>query len=194
MMRRLPIIPTIVVLLAVGAMVALGVWQLQRLAWKEDLLARYTQAQAMNADTAWPQSPADYPAALYRHARLDCAKVAGLSAVAGRSQAGQSGWAHVAHCRLADGGDADVALGWSREPGDPDWSGGEVEGIVGPAGEGVKLVAAPAQAGLEQLAAPDPADIPNNHLAYAVQWFLFALTALVVYALALRKKWRSSDA
>ena len=40
MMRRLPMIPTIVVLLAVGTMVALGVWQLQRMAWKDDLLAR----------------------------------------------------------------------------------------------------------------------------------------------------------
>ncbi|HNJ47416.1 MAG TPA: SURF1 family protein, partial [Novosphingobium sp.] len=31
-------------------------------------------------------------------------------------------------------------------------------------------------------------DIPNNHLSYAVQWFLFAATALVIYGLALRKR------
>jgi surfeit locus 1 family protein len=53
------------------------------------------------------------------------------------------------------------------------------------------LIAAPAQAGLEPLAAPDPANVPNNHLSYAVQWFFFAATALLIYALALRKRWRS---
>jgi surfeit locus 1 family protein len=38
------------------------------------------------------------------------------------------------------------------------------------------------------LARPDPRDIPNNHLAYAVQWFLFATVAAVIYALALAKR------
>ena len=52
---------------------------------------------------------------------------------------------------------------------------------------------APPQAGLTQLAAPDPRDVPNNHLSYAVQWFLFAVTALVIYGLALRKRWREQD-
>jgi surfeit locus 1 family protein len=37
-----------------------------------------------------------------------------------------------------------------------------------------RLVADPPLAGLAANAAPDPSDIPNNHLAYAVQWFLFA--------------------
>jgi surfeit locus 1 family protein len=41
---------------------------------------------------------------------------------------------------------------------------------------------------LQPNARPDPNDIPNNHLSYAVQWFLFALTALVIYGLALRKR------
>ena len=38
------------------------------------------------------------------------------------------------------------------------------------------------------MAAPDPRDLPNNHLAYAGQWFFFALTALVIYILALRRR------
>ncbi len=53
-----------------------------------------------------------------------------------------------------------------------------------------RLIAAPPLAGLAANAAPDPTDIPNNHFSYAVQWFLFAATALVIYALALRKRWR----
>jgi surfeit locus 1 family protein len=51
-------------------------------------------------------------------------------------------------------------------------------------------VADPPLAGLAANARPDPADIPNNHWSYAVQWFLFAGTALVIYALALRKRLR----
>ena len=35
---------------------------------------------------------------------------------------------------------------------------------------------------------PDPTLLPNNHLAYAGQWFFFALTALVIYVMVLRKR------
>ncbi|NBO00626.1 MAG: hypothetical protein EBV21_04095 [Betaproteobacteria bacterium] len=37
-------------------------------------------------------------------------------------------------------------------------------------------------------------DLPNNHLSYAVQWFLFAFVALVIYALAVRKRLAGQDA
>ncbi len=43
-------------------------------------------------------------------------------------------------------------------------------------------------AGLGPSSAPTIADIPNNHRAYAVQWFLFAGVAVVIYILALRRK------
>ena len=88
-------------------------------------------------------------------------------------------------CKLADGGTARVALGWSRDPKDPVWNGGVVQGVVAP---GPRLVADPPLAGLQANFRPDPADIPNNHLSYAVQWFLFAATALVIYAIALWKR------
>ena len=35
--------------------------------------------------------------------------------------------------------------------------------------------------------------IPNNHLAYAVQWFLFAGVAGVIYVIALRRQARRVD-
>ena len=53
------------------------------------------------------------------------------------------------------------------------------------------LIADRAAPGLEPTAPPSPADIPNNHLAYAVQWFLFASVAAIIYALAL---WRRDTA
>ena len=46
-MRRVPIFATIVVLAAAAVMVALGVWQLQRLEQKEALLARYAAAEGI---------------------------------------------------------------------------------------------------------------------------------------------------
>ncbi|MEL6875054.1 MAG: SURF1 family cytochrome oxidase biogenesis protein, partial [Pseudomonadota bacterium] len=45
-------------------------------------------------------------------------------------------------------------------------------------------------AGLKQPARPSVADIPNNHFAYAVQWFLFAAIALIIYGFALRGRSR----
>ena len=189
-MPRFPLIPTVVVLAAVATMIALGFWQLGRLEEKEALIARYERAASLSADVPWPESPANYEEALYRHSRVNCIRLRGIDAVSGRSAQGQSGWAHIARCSLAQGGAADIGIGWSRNPDSPEWSGGEVGGIIGPYRQGIKLVASPAQAGLEQLAPPDPSELPNNHLAYAVQWFIFAATALVIYILALKRKQR----
>jgi cytochrome oxidase assembly protein ShyY1 len=185
MIRRLPLIPTLVVLAAVAVMIRLGFWQIDRLHQKQALLARYGAAQAMSADVPFPQSAAAAEPVLYRHARIDCRQVTGASVVAGENARGEAGMAHVADCLLAGGGKARVVLGWSRNPAMREWRGGEVMGVVAP---GPRLVADPPLAGLQANARPDPSDIPNNHLSYAVQWFLFAATALVIYVLAVRKR------
>ncbi len=190
MTRRIPIVPTLVVLAAAAAMVSLGIWQLHRKAWKEGLIARYERAETMNSEVPWPTGPGEYESALYRRSSVNCAVVTGTAAIAGRSDKGQAGWAHIAHCSLPSGGTADVALGWSDDPKAPAWSGGPVSGWVAGSDKGVRLIASPPEADLAQLAPPDPRDLPNNHLSYAVQWFLFALTAIVIYVLALRKRWR----
>jgi len=190
MTRRIPIVSTLVVLAAVAAMVGLGVWQLHRKEWKEALIARYQHAQQASAEVPWPGGPGEYEAALYHRSRVNCAVVTDMGAIAGTSAAGEPGWAHIAHCALPSGGTADVALGWSNNPAQTAWAGGPVTGWITGSSAGVRLVASPPQGGLTQLAKPDPNDLPNNHLSYAVQWFLFALTALVIYVLALRKSWR----
>ena len=191
MTGRIPLVSTIIVGLAVATMVALGFWQLGRAEEKQTLLARYAQAQTLSSEVSWPADPADATNALYRHTVLDCRAARPLPPVAGRSATGESGWAHRATCIMPGGTEAEVALGWSRGPAAVEWAGGEVGGTVGPAGDHVRLVAAQPQAGLEPLSQPDPADIPNNHRSYAVQWFLFALTALVIYWLALRRRWQA---
>jgi surfeit locus 1 family protein len=191
MKRRLPILATLVVLAAAALMIALGVWQLHRLAWKEGLIARFDRSLASPGEVAWPTRAGEVEGALYHRARIVCLRVLDASAVSGRSASGEAGLARVADCELAGGGRAQVVLGWSRAPTAPAWRGGPITGVIAPITlDRAKLVADPPIAGLGVNARPDPREIPNNHFAYAVQWFLFAGTALVIYGLALRKRLR----
>jgi surfeit locus 1 family protein len=183
--RPWPVLPTLIVAAAVAAMMALGVWQLQRAEWKARLIERYGQAQTMSSAVPWPGDEAALERSLFRWSGFRCDRVLAIRSGAGTSAEGRKGWAHIARCALGGGGEAEVALGWSNDPHQPEWAGGEVQGIVAPGGV---LYMARAVPGLEPLAAPDPKDLPNNHLMYAVQWFFFALTAAVIYVLALRRR------
>ncbi|PZT85324.1 MAG: threonine synthase [Citromicrobium sp.] len=188
MTQRIPILPTLIVAAAIATMIGLGVWQLQRLQEKEALLARYADVARQDSVVDFPLGEGALTDALYRRSSVTCTRVLSQRTTPGRNRQGQTGVAQMARCALAGGGEAEVALGWTVNPQTVTWSGGEVTGIVGPAGKEARLVASPPQAGLEPLSPPDPADIPNNHLAYAGQWFFFALTALVIYILALRRR------
>ena len=48
--------------------------------------------------------------------------------------------------------------------------------------------------GLEASAPPSLDSIPNNHRSYAIQWFLFAGIAALIYGLALRQRWQKDQA
>jgi len=188
MIRRIPILPTLLVLIAVGYMTHLGLWQIDRLHQKEAMLARYEAAQASQAEVPFVIVPELAEGALYHRSRLDCTGASGMTTQAGRNDKGEAGMAHFAQCQTAEGGTAKVVLGWSRNPASPVWTGGVVTGWIAP---GPRLVADPPLAGLQPNAKPDPRDIPNNHFAYAVQWFLFAGVALIIYGIALRKRLRA---
>ncbi|RDC60426.1 hypothetical protein HME9302_01633 [Alteripontixanthobacter maritimus] len=193
-MNRLPIIPTIVVAAAVATMIALGFWQLGRADEKEAMIARYEAALVSGAQVPFPAAGGGVAREedLFHPTTFDCMRVMGREAIAGRSARGQSGLAHIARCETGRGA-ADVKLGWSRNPVFEGWDGGTVTGLVTAGGrDGARVQLAEPAPGLEPLAVPDPADVPNNHLAYAVQWFLFALTALVIYWLAIRRRHRAS--
>lgn len=194
-LRRIPIVPTLIVLAAVAVMLRLGFWQLDRLHQKAAMLARYERAQTSAAPLPWPRDPAAVEAALFHHADITCTPIGGDAPVAGRNRHDEGGWAHVIPCRMADGAVVPLVLGWSSDPAPRNWGGGTIGGTIAPAGKnGARLLADPPLAGLAASARPDPGDIPNNHLAYAVQWFLFAGTALVIYALALRKRLAANGA
>lgn len=171
-------------------MIALGVWQLGRAEEKAELVARYQSALADGEPQPFPADDGGVfeEGDLFHPTAFDCLEVLERSSIAGRDARGRSGFAHIAHCRTG-GGPAEVKLGWSRTPQSPQWSGGAVEGLIVPGGEdGARVQLSEPVAGLEPLAQPDPRDLPNNHLAYAVQWFFFAGTALTIYVLALRRR------
>lgn len=184
--RRVPIIPTIIVLAAVATMIALGFWQLGRRAEKAALLARYEAAIGTGEMASFPMA-GEGEGVLFRRSVLACNAVSSIEAVSGTSASGQKGWVHRAKCAQTPGATILVDLGFSRDLASPAFTGGSVTGIIAP---GPRLVADPPVAGLAPMARPDPGDLPNNHLAYAGQWFFFALTALVIYVLALRRRRR----
>ena len=193
MTRRIPVIPTIVVAAAVALMIGLGIWQLQRAKWKEHLLGQYAAAQKL-PPIAFPTVPLKTDQLpLFRSATGVCLRPVAHRAMAGENRAGEPGYVQIVDCSTgAEGPGMSVEVGWSKNPNAKvNWSGGPVSGIIAPDRRmGMRLVAASAPPGLEPSAPPSLDTIPNNHRSYAVQWFSFAAIALLIYGLALRKKWR----
>jgi surfeit locus 1 family protein len=166
------------------------------------LLAQYAAA-AGKPEMAFPRgtTSAEY---LFRKAGGMCLEPVTETVESGRNMKGESGWRHIIACRTgAEGSGMIVDIGWSRDfKTKSGWRGGPVSGTISQApdhrsilertlGNGaapslmiVSTVAAP---GLEPSSPPRLEDIPNNHLAYAVQWFLFAGIAVLIYGIAL---WR----
>ena len=194
-MRRVPVLPTVVVAVAVAAMIALGLWQLLvRLPEKEAYLVQL----AGNPDkppVAFPLSPDDR--LLFRRTFTECRSPVAI----GRAGAGNAGYRLIATC--ANG--AKVQLGATHDPAKTlAWSGGAVFGWISHAPDSAPLIAqlwarqAPTMllvaatpiGGLDANTRPDIGLVPNNHLAYAVQWFVFAGLAVVIYALALARRLR----
>jgi cytochrome oxidase assembly protein ShyY1 len=191
MIRRLPIVPTVVVLAAVAVMIALGVWQLKRAKWKDALLARYAEAERL-PPIAFPTVPLhDDQLPLFRHATGVCLRPVRQRAVAAENLHGESGYGRIVDCTTgAEGPGISVEVGWSKNPNAKvNWGGGLVSGVIGPDRlTRMRLVAASAPPGLEPAAPPSLSTVPNNHRSYAVQWFAFALIAMIIYSLAVRKR------
>jgi cytochrome oxidase assembly protein ShyY1 len=190
------LIPTIIVAAAAAVMIALGIWQLGRAKEKDRLLAQYRAAEGL-PPIAFPTTPlGDEQLPLFRHATAMCVQPIGKRASAGRNRAGETGYVHIIDCRTGfEGPGVSVELGWSRDPNAKvSWAGGPVSGVIAPDRRSrMRLVAATAPPGLQPSSPPSLETIPNNHRSYAVQWFLFALIALVIYALAVRKRLRPGE-
>lgn len=202
-MKRVPLIPTLIVALACAAMIALGTWQLQRKAEKEALLLLYARNQTL-PPIAYPAIPVN-DALLFRRATAFCLQPTSWRTEGGRNANGGIGWRQIVQCRTgAEGPGITVQAGMSADPkARPVWKGGEVSGYITHAPDHqplidsmigrarpktLMLVAEPPVAGLDGNPRADLSAVPNNHLAYAVQWFVFALIAAIIYAIALRRR------
>lgn len=203
-MRRWPVIPTIVVTITIAAMIALGLWQLLiRLPEKEVYLAQLA-ANPVRPAIAFPAVPDDR--LLFRRTTAMCLQVLSIA----KAGAGNAGYRLIATCRTgAEGPGIKVQLGTTRDPDFAlDWRGGAVSGwishapdatpLIGKifrhAPQAMLLVADRPAPGLTANTQPDVGLVPNNHLAYAWQWFFFAAVAAIIYTLAVRNRLRTQDA
>jgi cytochrome oxidase assembly protein ShyY1 len=201
-MRRPPILPTLIVALAVAAMISLGVWQLQRARWKEALLAQYAAAAALPAVDLDPllDGRTPLPPLSFRRALVSCdAEAAEADIRAGRNLGDEAGQVYFIPCRPGGQGPAGrirVNAGWSARPDGPRRLSlhGLVAGRLGAVDEDgpITLTAATPAPPLAASRPPGLDTIPNNHRLYALQWFFFAAAALTIYLLALRKRARAT--
>jgi surfeit locus 1 family protein len=207
--RRWPIFPTLLVAAAIATMIALGVWQMSRAAEKDALLALFARNAALSSTIALPQSGPIPPEALFSRSSGNCLEVIGWRQLGGRTADGTTGYRHIAECKTGAEGPGFVAdMGLAEDPQFvPAWRGGPVEGVITeePVEGGLwasltgarpvprpMIVATNPPTGLRASTPPDPSSVPNNHIAYAVQWFLFAVAAAVIYVLALRQRWKKA--
>jgi cytochrome oxidase assembly protein ShyY1 len=201
---RFPLFATLVVVVAILVMIGLGVWQLQRRGEKEATLALVATNPAKPA-ISFPWMPPVPDELLFRRSSLHCLDVVAWQTEAGRAADGSVGYRYIAHCSTgAEGPGALVAMGVAKQPDlKPSWDGGNVGGWISEEPDHrtllsrfvgnapplrPMLIAERAPNGLKPVAPPAVDDVPNNHLAYAVQWFLFAAVAALIYALALRRR------
>ena len=197
-MRRLPIIPTMIVVAAAAVMVALGIWQLQRAEWKTRLLAQYAEAASLPPVDLDPllDGRTALPPLGFRRALVTCRAVDQTpTARVGRNGADDVGQVYLVPCRPgAEGlaGRIRVNMGWAPRPDAlPRVTlDGLVAGRLGAVDEDgpITLTAAAPRPPLVASQPASMAGIANNHLFYALQWFFFAAAALVIYVLALRRR------
>lgn len=209
-LRQLPIVPTIIVAIAVATMIALGIWQIGRGHEKDALLALY-RANMTKPPITFPELAPVPREAMFRASSINCLKVVSWRIEGGRAADGTTGSRHIAACKTgAEGPGALVDMGVGQDPAiKPRWDGGVARGMIttepdhtslitrllggGPVLAPMLVADQPAM-GLRASARPSLESVPNNHRSYAVQWFLFAGVASVIYALALRKRIREGKA
>lgn len=203
--RRWPLLPTLLVALAALAMIGLGIWQLQRHHEKRAVIA-LLRSNISKPPVAFPRLGPVPPEMLFRSSSLHCLRVEGWTVEAGKAADGSSGFRSIAHCSTgAEGPGALVQVGIGARPDlRPQWTGGTVSGHIVEEPDHRSLLAhltGPKQVLRPMLVAstsPDPQlkasappsieSIPDNHFGYAIQWFLFAGVAVLIYVLALARR------
>ena len=211
------LIPTLLTIAIVAVALGLGVWQLERLEWKQGLLARL-DSQMAGAAVPLPEAIDDKTAWEYRRVTLAGQFLYDREFHLGpRVRDGKVGYDMVVPFRRASGGTVLVNRGWisddikaiNRPEGIV-----QVEGFVrfpaktmfAPVNDPAKNqwywidtkamdAAAPAfivdtvaePAGVYPAGGSLRVDIPNDHKNYAIFWFGMAAVMLLIYLMASRQ-------
>ena len=213
------ILPAAIALAGLAVLVALGVWQVQRAAWKGEVIARI-EARIGEAPGPLPAAP-DPVADAYRAVEMRGRIEEPSAPVFGTWRGAGPGYRIVAPFETADGRrvllDRGVAaapdpaapegevvvqgnLVWPDERGGPSadgiWTARDVTRLAEALGTEPLLVVlrdsdAPAPA--VRAVPVDAAGIPDNHLGYAVQWFGLAAVWAAMSALWLWRLWRREE-
>ena len=217
-MTRRMVLPLLFGLIGAAVLVALGVWQVQKLAWKEGVLAEIAQ-RMQSAPVAVPATPdpvgdrflpvsatGDFTGqaldVLVSRREIGAGyRVIAVFVTGGRRVLVDRGFVvdeargagHAATAAVAVTGNLHWPDEIDRFTPAPDtatglWFARDVPAMAQALGaEPVLIVARSATGeGIEPMPVGD-AGIPNNHLGYAIQWFLLALVWLGMTALYL---WR----
>jgi len=205
--RSLPLGATLLTLIMVAVLIWLGLWQLQRRDWKHNIQAELTAAASLP-----PVTPRDFLDAMagskslqFRRATIDCrpGRVATYDIKGGTSSTGNGGYRVLVACRdplkhYTRGPDIVVVAGWTTRPDavktldlDTSFTGTLIEHPYDkePGRPQFLLIPTSAVAPLLPSRIPTPGELPDNHLSYALQWFAFAITLAVIYAIYVRR-WR----
>lgn len=203
MIRRLPILPTLITMIGVLILCGLGRWQLDRREWKHRKIAQLEAAPNLP-----PVSPQEFQRAMaselslqYRRAEIGChaGPKQPYDLRPGASAGGTSGYFVVVSCRPNNRPPDIVAVaGWTRDLADKDRTinlDHELSGILielpygdAPGRPRYMLIPDAPIPPLGKAHQPSAADLPDNHLAYAGQWFGLAITLSAIYGLWLRKR------
>ena len=199
--NRLPLGATLLTLIMVPVLVWLGFWQLQRREWKHGLQAELTRAASLP-----PVTPREFLDAMagskslqFRRAQIDCrpGPVTPYDIKGGTSAGGEGGYRVLVACRdpakrYTRGPDIVVVAGWTPRLDaiktldlDTSFDGTIIEHPYDkePGRPLFLLIPKSAIPPLLPSRIPTPGELPDNHLSYALQWFAFATTLAVIYAI-----------
>ena len=189
MTRRKRLLSDFAVALAVLILAALGTWQVQRLHWKEELIAERTARYAAPPISSWDE------ASEFRRARFEGHYLPGKTAAIGLQGRVVTAFA------LADG-----SVVFVDSIGHP--QGTIAEGHLRPSEQGgaftpdnrpekgewftADIPALAVALKLDRvrpwrIVAGPPPELPNDHLQYAITWYSLGVILIVIYLLARRK-------
>jgi surfeit locus 1 family protein len=207
----------------IAVLLGLGIWQLERLAWKEGVIA--TLGQRLNANPVLLAAEFDRVTDKYRRVAIDGRYLPGEAHMLTSVKFVGPGYLVIAPYETDDGRKVLIDRGFIPQPDkdlardipavpvtgallwpdeidgftpDPDlkaniWFGRDVDKLAAQFGTEPVLIVAESNPGPAPIAQPLTVNIKNDHLGYAVTWFGLALVWAVMTGVALLRLHRTGE-